>query len=57
MVYDQRATAPVWVYILRQPKAGYIIETLLEKAIDRCLPFYSATFSAWAVGAAFRYNA
>ena len=35
MVCDQRDTAPVWGYILRQQGLIVILETSLEKAIDR----------------------
>ena len=35
VVCDQRDTAPVWGYILRQQGLIVILETSLEKAIDR----------------------
>ena len=35
VVCDQRDTAPVWGYILRQQGLSVILETSLEKAIDR----------------------
>ncbi len=35
VVCDQRDTAPVWGYILRQQRLSVILESSLEKAIDR----------------------
>jgi DNA-binding response OmpR family regulator len=35
VVCDQRDTAPVWGYMLRQQGLNVILETSLEKAIDR----------------------
>jgi two-component system response regulator MtrA len=35
VVCDQRDTAPVWGYILRQQGLNVILETYLERAIDR----------------------
>jgi DNA-binding response OmpR family regulator len=35
VVCDQRDTAPVWGYVLRQQGLSVILETSLEKAIDR----------------------
>jgi DNA-binding response OmpR family regulator len=37
VVCDQRDTAPVWGYMLRQQGLNVILETSLEKAIDRWL--------------------
>jgi len=35
VVCDQRDTAPVWGYILRQQGLIVILETVINKAIDR----------------------
>ena len=43
-VCDQKDTAPVWGYILRQRGLIIILETSLEKAIDRTEPIDKSLF-------------